>query len=790
MASAMFYGQSDKMKKPLIQKYLPNAKTNVPSIKEMKEIIINAIDVDKFIKYQNGDLVTSFANTELEVDINKPEYKKSVLYKKIQKSASQMVETNEDDEHDEEYKTNRETQLAFFTKVVQSFENFISFLRDKTIQIDYTYLWDIICMPNTSLFETGLNLIILEIPDDDITNNIELVCPTNHYSLNTYNARRRSLFLIKRDVYFEPIYGHFTDEATNRLLVTKTFSEYDRQLPKSLKAFFTKIVKPTLGEKCRPLLSRPNEYRFKQPMLLDELIHLLQHKKYTIIEQILNYQGKVIGLLVKNDKGMEGFIPCFPSSLTTLKNKKSSESGETDFGFSYVSDDIWKSYKDTFEFLKEYYDYNDNITAEEADKTNCSDESRFCRVVKDEQVIGFLTNTNQFIRIYEPVPVALVDNNIKTITSNDAIVADMEILTTTKKDSKRIDYIKRIQLETNFYNAFRNTIRILFNDYSNSEKRKAIQDVCSQRYGLYRQQLNKVIEMLHDLVDNAVIFYTKENGFDYKAVNENEIHTCISKLKNNCDNDSSMSSVCRIIDSKCTLIIPKENLITYSDNEIYYYERMADELIRYNRIKSFIFKPQAYLSFGQIKYNLRNDEIIVLQDLLNVDFFKNLEPAEINHFAKNQTYDTAAPIISQSYNNEFKIDAEEEEGLQERNCLPTNPEKITSVVWKKNFPAKYSEILYGGNNTCSFYLIIDIIEKVKGIQTSIEEVKRVLISEYMRLCNNYRDKNKLEKIINILKEETQVDAPQLEESGLLTFEKMINQKQYYLNSVILLIFNG
>jgi DNA helicase-2/ATP-dependent DNA helicase PcrA len=50
----------------------------------------------------------------------------------------------------------------------------------------------------------------------------------------------------------------------------------------------------------------------------------------------------------------------------------------------------------------------------------------------------------------------------------------------------------------------------------------------------------------------------------------------------------------------------------------------------------------------------------------------------------------------------------------------------------------------------------------------------------MSLCDNYRDKNRLENIINILKEETQVDAPQLEEGGLLTFEKMINQKQYYM----------
>ena len=51
---------------------------------------------------------------------------------------------------------------------------------------------------------------------------------------------------------------------------------------------------------------------------------------------------------------------------------------------------------------------------------------------------------------------------------------------------------------------------------------------------------------------------------------------------------------------------------------------MADELIRYNRIRSFIFKPQSYLSFGQVKYNLRDNEIIILEDMLTQEFFDNL----------------------------------------------------------------------------------------------------------------------------------------------------------------------
>ena len=87
--------------------------------------------------------------------------------------------------------------------MAQSFENFKNYLRDDKITIDYTYLWDIICLPNEKIFDSGINLIILEIPEDDATNNIELVCPTNYYSANSFDSRKRSLILIKRENYFE-----------------------------------------------------------------------------------------------------------------------------------------------------------------------------------------------------------------------------------------------------------------------------------------------------------------------------------------------------------------------------------------------------------------------------------------------------------------------------------------------------------------------------------------------------------------------------------------------------------
>jgi len=764
----IFYAQKSN-KKPLILRYIPNAKHDVPTIKEMKEIIIKAIDLDKFIKYQNGDLMTSFSNPNLEVNIE--DYKNTNLYKKMLSSVNTLTKRNI--MKTEGVNPSSVAAKQFIIKVAQAFETFKNYLKDDKIGIDYTYLWDLVCMPNPSLFEAGLNLIILEIPEDDITNNIELVCPTNHYSVHAYNAKKRSLILIKRENYFEPIYGYRNDGKD--IHITKTFSEYDKNLPKTLRAVFTKIIKPTLGEKCRSFISRPkNEYRFEQPVVLDKLIEKLQMKKYTVSIQVLNFQGKVIGVLAKNKKGLEGFVPCYPSSLTSLKNKKmcGTNPEQCDYDFVYMNDNIWKPYEQTLEFLKEYYDYEE---PKDINKANCFDPKYFCKVIEHGLITGFLTNTNQFVPIKDPIPVTEVNDTIKQITSNDMLVADINILTNDKVDTKRVDFIKRIQLETNFYNVFRNTIRILFNDYSNSDKREQIKDECAKRYTLYKNQLDTVIQMLRDLVNknknknSSIVFASETNlPYNYTAINENELHTCISQSKEKCQ---IKGSICRITGDKCQLVLPKENLVNGTDNEIYYYGKMADELIRYNRIKSFIFKPQAYLSFGQVKYNLRDDEIIVLQDLLNQEFFENLVPAEINRYAKYNTFDTAEPILTKAYKKEIELD-EVINPYHVRDCVKSSPRVISSIYWKKCFPDDYKEVLYAGSNYCSLYLIIDLVNEFKNKKITVEDVKDDLIDEYSKLTDNFKNKDRETKIIDILREESQFDANQLQDDTM-NFEQMI-----------------
>jgi hypothetical protein len=672
--------------------------------------------------------------------------------------------------------------LEFFTRVVQAYETFIAFLRDPKIYIDYTYLWDLICTPNSGLFKTGINLIILEMPDDDVTNNIELVCPTNKYSTHIYDARKRSLIIIKRENYFEPIYGYRNNLDRGEIQITKTFSEYDRGLPKTLRAVFTKIIKPTLGERCKAQYSN-DEYKkkFERPILLDVLIKDLMNRGYTILNQVLNFQGKVIGLQTESPSLKEGFVPCYPSSLTILKNSKKygkktcDIENKCDFDFVYMTDKIWKSYEETLEFLKEYYEFDDD---DDENKEQNKKIKPFYRVVNHELIIGFLTKTNQFVRIFDPIPVSSVNDNIKNITNNDMLVADIETLTTTNVDTERTDFIKRIQLETNFYNVFRNTIRILFNDYSNSDKRKEIQGECNKRYIIYRQQLDKVVEMLRELVGTSIIFSTSDERFNYENINENDIHNCIKLSKDKCvDEDASSSGICQMTDETCTLVLPKNNLITNNDNEAFYYGRMADELIRYNRIKSFIFKPQAYLSFGQIKYNLRDNEILILQDMLTQEFFENLIPADINKFAKYNTYDTANPILSRAYKKEYELN-EIINPNHERDCFPSEPTKIKSEEWNHCFPSNYREIAYAGKSKfCALYMIIDIIKNVKGKDLTVEEIKDALIDEYKRLTEDYKNHQKINTIIDILREEGQFDANQLQDETM-NFEQMILQEGF------------
>ena len=720
------------------------------NIEDMKEYIIESISIDSFIKYQNGNLVTDFHNLEKEVDINK--YSDSKLFSKLN------MENPE--------------EKIYFTKVVTAFENFFEFLRDPDAVIDHTYLWDIFSMPNPRLFTNGINLIILQLNDDDITNNVSLLCPTNHYSSEFYQARKPTILLLKKDEYYEPIYSYTNSNVNGEknIIISKEFKEYDPKLSKTMRAVFKEIIKPFFNLICRPLESIPNVYKAKRSLLLYDLVQKLDGYEYTIKKLVINFNNKVIGVIAEEpgDSRKIGFIPCYPSYLDENLKKEIDYVFMTDLG-------LWNTYENTISFLNKL----DRRSKKRRPEPDIPCKPAF-KVIEDDHVVGVLTSTNQFVQLSQPI---LIDDipshlDIPSLNNNNYIVdsskrpmiqSEVQFTTQTDVDKERVDYIKRIRLETSFYNVFRNTIRILMNDYENVKIREKIESEMTKEYIIYSEKLKNIDEYLRLLVKDKIQFIGDENY--YKLINE--VSTCIVKDAESCN---ALPNLCAVTESgKCNMILPEKNLITKKMNEPIYYNRMADELIRYNRIKSFMLQPQSYLSFGNIGYNLRDNEIILIQSLLTQDYFESLIPARMNKYTKYSSYDEIQPVKTQVYDNLIPSLDDAIGRKNDKTCIKITNDKIVSSIWNPCFPDNYKEIEYSKYNFCTFIFIIDLIERKTGEKFSTSQIKNQLFDEYKKYFGLYMD-----KIVDILILEGKKTLGDQVHSGTLSFSNFIYTDNYFL----------
>ena len=111
--------------------------------------------------------------------------------------------------------------------------------------------------------------------------------------------------------------------------------------------------------------------------------------------------------------------------------------------------------------------------------------------------------------------------------------------------------------------------------------------------------------------------------------------------------------VCFTDEESGVTIIPNNHLLkSQVSNEIIYYGRMADELIRYTRIKLFMLSSTAYLTIGNSEYVIYDNEMLMLQSLLNADYFKDIVEFNDNKYLKNINYNNAIPLFSQKYQNQ------------------------------------------------------------------------------------------------------------------------------------------
>ena len=728
IADALYYAEYDSRKDPLP---ILDVKTFV------RDKLLNAFNLDSFIEYQNGTLYDNFVDTNRNknksFDKIDNKYKTTMLYNKT------LGEANEN--------------KRFFMNALSAYEKFCDFLLDDKSYIDYTYLWDIVCRPNPLLFSKGLNLIILNIPDSDSTTNIEFVCPTNHYSREVYDSRRMSLILLSRDEMFEPVYEY--KDIETKIVVTKTFSEYDRYLSPGMHSVLTQYIKPLIKEHCSPSKNM-KIYEYETPPLLDDLVKTLNARKYKIESQIINLRGKVIGILAMDTKQVSCLIPCYPSSISQNLKKD----------YQYITDDIWTTYEKTLGFLNRWYKVKKTVKLVATGK--CSPKDPFCKVVDDGVIVGFLTNTNQFIQINDPMP-DIIRDNIPVIENNNYLVADNEVATAKKNktDKRRTEYVRNIKLENNFYGAFRGAIRILLNDYSNASQQKEIVSEIYNPNLLYGDKLKSVIRLLKKLTTNRVQFV------DSIDIDETEIAaSCLSVDENKCNANPS----CFYSSGACGLNLPKMNLISPEiDNSVLYYSKMADEMVRYNRIKTFLFQHKNYLLFDTLTYNLNEDEMIILQSLITQSYFANLIPSKHNIRLMN-AYDTANP--QEAFRKRPPLSMKDILHISSEVEIVPEQVAIKYAGLKQCLPTGSVEITYPATAYATFQFASDIIRLTINASLSVNEIRDKLAELY----NQYATKYKIQ-IANILIQQGKKTFGSYIKAGTLEIKNMVYTEGYYLTNL-------
>jgi hypothetical protein len=332
-----------------------------------------------------------------------------------------------------------------------------------------------------------------------------------------------------------------------------------------------------------------------------------------------------------------------------------------------------------------------------------------------------------------------------------------------KIDTKRIEYVKKIRLEYNFYNAFRKTVRILINEYKNLNMKMEINKIIENNVLVYTTKLQQVRAKIMDLVKDKIEFMDK---IDIDAINE--LSPCLQYEKDTCE---IKNPLCIFKNDTCVLFIPKFNLITNIDNEEMYFAKIADELIRYNHVKSFIMKNN-YLSFDKIGYNLFNNEIIILQSLLTPEYFDKLTSTGVNKYLQNNTYDNTNP--SNAFINDVPIEIDDIKQIKsEEEQIEMNI--ISAIFWRETFPSNCIEIEYPTNKTFEF--MIEIIRRTKNIVLT-EEIIR---SNLLELYENYSEKYKT-KIATILFDQGKKKYGKNLKKSDHTFKHVILDPGYYLTN--------
>jgi hypothetical protein len=202
---------------------------------------------------------------------------------------------------------------------------------------------------------------------------------------------------------------------------------------------------------------------------------------------------------------------------------------------------------------------------------------------------------------------------------------------------------------------------------------------------------------------------------------------------------------------ECTIFFPHKNLINGIDNRTFYYGKLADELVRYTRIRRFIMSSaSSFSSLTPIAYDLHSNEIILVHSQLD-PYFEHL--ASLGSFARYNSFATANPDLNPgevpSSNYVVVATGVRATGVDEMRpespgagavCNPVALKPLTGAA-THHFP-KTMQLLAFDNaaGECTFEVFIAIMkeERADYHDVNVRELKDILVGKYAELVRTHK----------------------------------------------------
>lgn len=550
---------------------------NQLQLSEFRKILVSAVTLDIFVQLQNGSLPIIFSSpTKKTPDYDK--YSNSIFFQNIN--------------------LKDESQLAFLNYSINSYEQFVSYLLSPDTLIDHQFLWEIVAQPNPLLFKEGLNLIIFELISNDITNKVRIICPNSH---SPAFERRPTAFLFKEETNYEPIYQF------EQMMYDLTIQ----------KLFYRTKADPGKNKIIRFIMEHTNRICSLQNVMTAQMtIDILNDIESTVLYRIMNFRGKIVAFEVSKDS-KSYFLPCHPSTSMEI-NKK--------YPLKWINDpSVYHSYEDTIDFL--------NFISTNKKLEHCKPTFQ---VVQNGMVIGILTKQKQFIKISPPVQ-NIEGQTLKTINGADHILADTFLNIPSKEIDENVfldKSIPSILLENQFYNSFRNTLRIMLRSMKYKKQVLQMKDLVNKSNNA--EMTRKALELILKKIGKDQIAFELYDSKVLKTLQQ--IQSCQTKCK-----EKKYCSITKEKDKdSCQLIIPKTHLVSGLSNEKLYYERLADEFVRNRFTQRFMFYPEHIIQSSS-EYSTHSREFILPKPMVTQEYFDELIPFPNKTYARVTTFDTNNP---------------------------------------------------------------------------------------------------------------------------------------------------